>query len=99
MGSEARWEAVRERLAPLIARRDALLEETAEAWAAFARTQGWSASDVACLWEGLTEDLVRRCGRGRPGLPAPAARREVVAVMLALRGRILARLGEGRARR
>jgi hypothetical protein len=51
----------------LLARRDAVLDETAAAWARFARAQGWTRADLDALWEGLTEDLVRRLTRNRPG--------------------------------
>jgi hypothetical protein len=83
------WEALRARLAGLLARREAVLEETATAWAGFARQSGWSPADVEALWEGLTEDLVRHYAR-RPG--PETARQDVVLIMGALRSRILTRL-------
>ncbi len=84
-------EAVRARLAALITEREALLEDAASAWVRFARGRGWSRSDVECLWEGLTEDLVRRGARERGG-DARGARDAVLAAMAALRSRILAGL-------
>lgn len=84
-------EGFRARLATLIAEREALLEDAASAWARFARGRGFSRSDVECLWEGLTEDLLRRCARERGG-DARAARDDVLAAMTALRGRVLAGL-------
>ncbi len=87
------WERVRSRVAALVARRNAVLEETALAWARFARDQGWSRSDVETLWEGLTEDLVRRYARGDRPDGQDATRREVLAVMTGLRNRITKELG------
>jgi hypothetical protein len=91
--SEARpepWAALRARVAALLVRRDGVLEETAAAWAGFAREAGWSPADVEALWDGLTEDLVRRYAR----TSAPeTARQDVVAIMSAIRTRILTRLG------
>jgi hypothetical protein len=82
-------EALRARVAALLLRRDAVLDETAAAWAGFARSAGWSPADLEALWDGLTEDLVRRYARA----PVPeATRQDVVATMTALRARILARL-------
>jgi hypothetical protein len=88
------WEGVRSRVAALVARRNAVLEETAGAWVRFAREQGWSRHDVETLWEGLTEDLVRRYTRGedRPG-GRDVTRRDVLAVMGGLRDRITKALG------
>ena len=77
------WDTLRSRIATLIARREAVLVETARAWADFARAQGWSRSDVEALWDGLTEDLVRRYAA------TDAVRRDVLAAMAALRERIL----------
>lgn len=88
MASPDPFEAVRARLAALIAEREVLLEDAASAWVRFARARSWSRSDVECLWEGLTEDLLRRCARGHRG-DARAARDAVLAVMAALRGRIV----------
>lgn len=91
MATPDSWEPIRARLQALIAEREALLEDAAGAWARFARGRGWSRHDVECLWEGLTEDLVRRCARERAD-EAAAAREAVLAVMATLRQRILAGL-------
>jgi len=90
------WEAIRSRVAGLVARRDAVLAETARAWVGFARRQGWSPEDVERLWEGLTEDLVRQVARARTSETA-GVRREVLAVMAGLRGRILDGLAQREA--
>lgn len=87
------WQAARERVEALVARRDAVLDETARAWAGFARQQGWSRGDVEALWEGLTEDLVRRYTRKRPE-PVDRVRGEVLATMAMLRDRIVTGLGQ-----
>ncbi len=91
MAAPDSWETIRGRLAGLIAEREALLEDAAGAWVRFARGRGWSRSDVECLWEGLTEDLVRRCARERADEPV-VAREAVLAVMATLRSRIVADL-------
>jgi hypothetical protein len=82
------WDALRARLDALFASRDATLEDTARAWAGFARAQGWSRADVERLWEGLTEDVVR-CYARAPGDRLAETQREVLAVMAAVRERIL----------
>ncbi len=86
------WDAVRSRVTALLARREAVLVETAAAWARFARGQGWTRTDLDALWEGLTEDLVRRVGRARPG-EARAVRGDVLATMADIRERIARELG------
>lgn len=95
MTAPAPWEALRSRVAALVAVRDAALEETVTAWTRFARGQGWSRADVEGFWEGLTEDVVRRYARAAPGPAGPVAdvRRDALATMAALRARILDRLG------
>jgi hypothetical protein len=74
----------------LIARRTAVLEETAAAWARFARGQGWTRGDLDAFWEGLTEDVVRRTLRTAPPERADArtVREDVLATMAAIRDRI-----------
>src|SRR5262249_11181960 len=64
------WDALRSRLTALLTRREAVLDETAAAWARFARDAGWSRADLDALWEGLTQDVVRRYGPERPRRPA-----------------------------
>ena len=81
------WEPLRSRLSALLARREALLEETAAAWARFARAAGWSRTDFALLWEGLTEDLLRRYSHD-PAKDGPTVRGDVLATMTAIRDRI-----------
>jgi hypothetical protein len=89
------WEAVRSRVTALVARRSAVLDETAAAWARFARGQGWTPSDLDAFWEGLTEDVVRRYLRA----PAPeradtkTVREDLLATMAAIRDRIRKELG------
>jgi len=81
------WDALRSRLTALLTRRDAVLDETAAAWARFARDAGWSRTDLDALWEGLTEDVVRRYGRER-AVDAATVRADVLATMAAIRDRI-----------
>lgn len=85
------WEAARGRVESLLAERDRVLAETAAAWVDFARRQGWSASDLTLLWEGLTETLVRRYAGAGAGA-SRGVRDEVVAVLAWLRARIVAEL-------
>ncbi len=85
------WDAVRSRLTALLARREAVLDETAAAWARFARQAGWTPSDLDALWEGLTEELVRRYARRNPGDPG-TVRGDVLATMAAIRDRIVKEL-------
>ena len=84
------WEATRTRVTALIARRAAVLDETAAAWTRFARGQGWTAGDLDAFWEGLTEDVVRRYLRAPApgGADARTVREDVLATMAALRDRI-----------
>jgi hypothetical protein len=85
------WDAARARVAALIARRAAILDETAGDWARFARSAGWTAADLDALWDGLTEDLVRRYGHASHG-DARTVRADVLATMTALRERIVREL-------
>jgi hypothetical protein len=86
------WEPLRERLAAAVARRDAVFADTASAWARFARAQGWTRGDLETLWDGLTEDIVRRYAREGDPSARRRARREALAAMGALRRRILEEL-------
>jgi len=81
------WDALRSRLSALLSRREALLDETAAEWARFARAAGWSRTDLAALWEGLTEDLLRRY-RHDPAKDAATVRGDVLSTMAAIRDRI-----------
>lgn len=83
-----RWESLRSRAAALLAERDRRVAETAREWARFAQARGLTRADVECLWEGLTEELLRRCARRR-GVPAAILRREVLTTMGSLRARVL----------
>ena len=85
------WDAVRARLCTLLARREAVVSDTAAAWAAFARGAGWTRADVEALWEGLTEETLRRYAR-RSGDGSRTARDDVLAAMAALRDRIVREL-------
>lgn len=82
------WDGLRTRLTGLLARRAAVLDDTAAAWVRFAREAGWRRADVEALWDGLTEDLVRRFAKRRPEA-AESVRQDVLAAMAALRTRIL----------
>jgi len=86
------WDAVRSRVMALLARRRAVLDETAAAWVRFAHAQRWTRGDLDALWDGLTEDVVRRYGRDHSG-EARAIRGDVLATMAELRERILEGLG------
>lgn len=86
------WDAVRARVTAAIARRDAAFAETATAWARFARAQGWSRDDLQALWDGLTEDVVRRYTREADPARSKLARQEVLAAMAGLRERVLEEL-------
>lgn len=81
------WDAVRSRVAALLAQRRAVLDDTAAAWVRFAYAQGWTRADLDALWDGLTEDVVRRYGREHPG-EARAIRGDVLTTMAELRERI-----------
>jgi hypothetical protein len=98
MTAPAPWDALRSRVAALIAVRESVLDETATGWARFARGQCWSRADVEAFWDGLTEDVARRYARAASpsGRPAADTRDEVLATMAALRTRVLDRLGSGR---
>jgi hypothetical protein len=85
------WQATRARVAELLARREATFDDTAAAWTRFARDAGWRRADLEALWEGLTEDLVRRYARnGEAG--RDTVRADVLAAMAALRERVLREL-------
>ncbi len=86
------WDSLRSRLTALLARRAAAVESTAAAWAGFARRQGWTAADLDALWEGLTEDVLRRYARPGDGADARARREDVVATMAAIRDRMRTKL-------
>jgi hypothetical protein len=86
------WDAVRSRVTALLAQRRAVLDETASAWVQFARAQGWTRTDLDALWDGLTEDVVRRYGRHDPG-EARVVRGDVLTTMAELRERIREAIG------
>jgi hypothetical protein len=79
------WDAVRSRLTALLARRKAVLDETARR-ARFARQAGWTRGDLDALWE-ADRGLVRRYAR-RDRRDAATARGDVLATMAAIRDRI-----------
>jgi hypothetical protein len=85
------WDSLRSRLATLLAHRAAVLDDTAAAWVHFARETGWRRADMEALWDGLTEDLVRRFTKNRPET-AETVRQDVLAAMGALRDRILTKV-------
>ena len=85
------WDAAGDRVRTLLTQRDRMLAETTAAWVDFAQREGWSASDLALLWEGLTEALVRRYAGAEAGA-SRGARDEVLGVLARLRARIVAEL-------
>jgi hypothetical protein len=91
-------EVVRSRILALLLSREDVLNETAARWQRFALSQGWSAGDLRQLWEGLTEDLVRRYAAGGADRRR-RVRKDVLQTMGVLRDRIVAGLEAGDAGR
>lgn len=87
------FDVLRAQVAARLRERDAAIEAAAVAWASYVRRQGWSRGDLEHLWEGLSEELVRRVGRAR-GADRSAVGGEVLAVLATVRAQIVARLAE-----
>jgi hypothetical protein len=77
----------------LASERDRLVEELAREWTAALRGQRLSPTDLDELWAGLTEEAVRRLGRGRPQ-SAQALRVEAADIIMKVREKVEAALGE-----
>lgn len=77
----------------LASERDRLVEELAREWTAALRGQRLSPTDLDELWAGLTEEAVRRLGRGRPQ-SAHALRMEAADIIMKVREKVEAALGE-----
>jgi hypothetical protein len=76
--------------------RDRLVQELARDWSAALRGQGLSVRDLDELWEGLTEDAVRRLLRSRQGAAGPeAVRHETHEVIRRVRERVETELAAG----
>ena len=79
----------------LSAERDRLVRSVADRWAAALRGQPVSAQDLAELWAGLTEDIVRGVlKRGRERWAPEAVRREAAEVIARVRARVEETLSE-----
>jgi hypothetical protein len=80
----------------LATERDRLVHELARDWSAALRGQGLSVRDLDVLWEGLTEDAVRRLLRSPLGPAGPEAlRRETHEVITRVRERVETELAAG----
>ena len=77
----------------LASERDKLIDELAREWSVALRGQGLSPTDLDELWAGLTEEAVRRLGRGS-AVPAHALRLEATDVISKVREKVEASLGE-----
>jgi hypothetical protein len=76
--------------------RDRLVHELAREWSAALRGQGFSPRDLDALWEGLTEEAVRRLLRSPSGaVGAEAIRREANEVIARVKERVEAELAAG----
>lgn len=80
----------------LAGERDRLVQELAREWSAALRGQGLSVRDLEALWEGLTEEAVRRLLRSPQGAAGPEAlRRETNEVIARVRERVETELATG----
>jgi hypothetical protein len=80
----------------LAGERDRLVQDLAREWSAALRGQGLSVRDLDELWEGLTEDAVRRLLRSPLGSAGPdALRRETQEVIARVRERVETELAAG----
>jgi len=76
--------------------RDRLVQELANEWSAALRGRGFSPKDLDALWEGLTEDAVRRLlGSSSGAVGAEAIRREAIEVIARVKERVEAELAAG----
>ena len=71
----------------LAAERDRLIEDLAAEWTHALRGQGLSPTDLDELWAGLTEEAVRRLGRGS-STPAQTLRIEASEVITKVREKV-----------
>jgi hypothetical protein len=80
----------------LAGERDRLVQDLAREWSAALRGQGLSVRDLDELWQGLTEDAVRRLLRSPLGAAGPEAlRRETQEVIARVRERVETELAAG----
>jgi hypothetical protein len=80
----------------LAVERDRLVHDLARDWSAALRGQGLSLRDLDELWEGLTEDAVRRLLRSPLNTAGPdALRRETQEVIARVRERVETELAAG----
>jgi hypothetical protein len=77
----------------LASERDKLIDELAREWIVALRGQGLSPTDLDELWAGLTEEAVRRLGRGN-STPTQTLRIEATEVIARVREKVEASLGE-----
>ena len=77
----------------LASERDKLIDELAREWIVALRGQGLSPTDLDELWAGLTEEAVRRLGRGS-STPPQTLRIEASEVITKVREKVEASLGE-----
>jgi hypothetical protein len=76
--------------------RDRLVQELARDWSSALKGQGFSPKDLEELWEGLTEEAVRRLLRSDMGsVGAAAVRREANEVITRVKERVEAFLAAG----
>ena len=76
--------------------RDRLVQELARDWSSALKGQGFSPKDLDELWEGLTEEAVRRLLRSDAGsVGAAAVRREANEVITRVKERVEALLAAG----
>ena len=80
----------------LAGERDRLVQDLAREWSAALRGQGLSVRDLDELWQGLTEEAVRRLLRSPLGTVGPEAlRRETQEVIARVRERVETELAAG----
>ena len=76
--------------------RDRLVQELAREWSSALKGQGFSPRDLDELWEGLTEEAVKRLLRSETGRVGPVAvRREANEVITRVKERVEALLAAG----
>jgi hypothetical protein len=78
----------------LASERDRLIDGLAEEWTRALRGQGLSPTDLDELWAALTEDAVRRGGRGAGPWSAQSWRREAQEVVARVREKVEAALDD-----
>jgi sugar (pentulose or hexulose) kinase len=76
--------------------RDRLVQELAREWSVALKGQGFSTQDLEELWQGVTEEAVRRLARAPAGEPdVGAIRREAHEVITRVKERVEALLAAG----